>query len=441
MDDLAALNLTDRPDPISLLEEQAESRLAELVPIRYGRMVSSPFSFYRGAALVMASDLARGPRTNLIAQLCGDAHLVNFGMYGSPERRLVFDINDFDETLPGPIEWDVKRLCASIEVAARDRGDKGKERRAAVRTAAARYRTAMLQFAGMNTLDVWYALADVENLLAEIQLAAPKANVTKANKMVTKVMSRNSVQAMKKLTVMEGDRLRIVSEPPLVVRIEDVIQSQGIEYIQHLLSSVESDFANTLSPDRRHLFAQYTLRDAARKVVGVGSVGTRCWIALFTGKDDSDPLFLQLKEAQASVLERFTAPSEYSNHGERVVQGQRIMQAVSDVFLGWEKIADVNIITRDFYVRQLRDWKGSVDVTGLVPEVFGYYGAVCAWTLAKAHARSGDRFAIAEYLGTTTDFEDQMVEFSTAYADQNALDHQALADAIASGRLTAQVGV
>ena len=381
MDDLAVLNLTDRPDPISLLEEQAESRLAELVPIRYGRMLSSPFAFYRGAALVMASDLARGPRTNLIAQLCGDAHLVNFGMYGSPERRLVFDINDFDETLPGPIEWDVKRLCASIEVAARDRGDKGKERRAAVRTAAGRYRTAMLEFADMKTLDVWYALADMERLLADIQTTALKADVVKANKMVSKVMSRNSVQAMKKLTVVEGDQLRIVSQPPLVVRIEDVLQSQGLEYLQQLLSSVESEYADTLSADRRHLFAQYTLRDAARKVVGVGSVGTRCWIALFTGKDDSDPLFLQLKEAQASVLERFTAPSEYSNHGERVVQGQRIMQAVSDVFLGWEKIADVNIVTRDFYVRQLRDWKGSVDVTGLNPAVFSYYGAVCAWTL------------------------------------------------------------
>lgn len=441
MDDLAVLNLTDRPDPISLLEEQAESRLAELVPIRYGRMVSSQFAFYRGAALVMASDLARGPRTNLIAQLCGDAHLVNFGMYGSPERRLVFDINDFDETLPGPFEWDVKRLCASIEVAARDRGDKGKDRRAAVRTAAGRYRMAMLEFAGMNTLDVWYALADMERLLADIQTTAPKADVVKANKMVSKVMSRNSVQAMKKLTVVEGDQLRIVSQPPLVVRIEDVLQSQGLEYLQQLLSSVESEYANTLSADRRHLFAQYTLRDAARKVVGVGSVGTRCWIALFTGRDDADPLFLQLKEAQASVLERFTAPSEFSNHGERVVQGQRIMQAVSDVFLGWEKIADVNIVTRDFYVRQLRDWKGSVDVTGLNPAVFSYYGAVCAWTLAKAHARSGDRFAIAEYLGSTTEFEDQMVEFSTAYADQNALDHQALADAITSGRLTALTGV
>jgi uncharacterized protein (DUF2252 family) len=254
-------------------------------------------------------------------------------------------------------------------------------------------------------------------------------------------MSRNSVQAMKKLTVVEGDQLRIVSQPPLVVRIEDVLQSQGLEYLQQLLSSVESEYANTLSADRRHLFAQYTLRDAARKVVGVGSVGTRCWIALFTGKDDSDPLFLQLKEAQASVLERFTTPSEYSNHGERVVQGQRIMQAVSDVFLGWEKIADVNIVTRDFYVRQLRDWKGSVDVTGLNPAVFSYYGAVCAWTLAKAHARSGDRFAIAEYLGSTTEFEDQMVEFSTGYADQNALDHQALGDAITSGRLTALTGV
>jgi uncharacterized protein (DUF2252 family) len=430
----------DRPDPIALLEEQATTRVPELVPVRYGRMMVSPFTYYRGAALPMASDLATTPVSGLAVQACGDAHLSNFGVFGSAERRLVFDVNDFDETLPGPWEWDVKRLAASLEVAARDSGFPSKKSREIVAATVGGYREAMRGFAGMTNLDVWYASADMDELRKQFA-SQLKARQRKAvDKGLTKARTRDSMQEVAKLTHIVDGRPRIISDPPLLVPIDELVPGQSDRKgLVSQLTDLVARYRRTLETDRRYLFEQFEFADLARKVVGVGSVGTRCWIVLMLGRDDSDPLFLQVKEAEASVLSRFVGASRYANQGQRVVAGQRLMQASSDIFLGWQRIdAGLDGQPRDFYVRQLRDWKLSLDIETMVPRGMRMYGRLCGWTLARAHARSGDRIAIAAYLGASDTFDQAISEFSVAYADQNEKDHDALVAAAASGRITAE---
>ena len=433
----------DRPDPIALLEEQAQTRVPELVPIRWGRMMVSPFTYYRGAALPMASDLATTPVSGLAVQACGDAHLSNFGLFGSAERRLVFDVNDFDETLPGPWEWDVKRLAASLEVAARENGFPTKQRREVVLAAVSRYRQAMRQFAGMTDLDVWYASADVTALRAQFDSRLQERQRKALDKGLTKARTRDSMQSLAKLTRMVDGRPRIISDPPLLVPVEELIPAETARAdLEGELANLVGKYQRTLETDRRYLLQQFEFCDMARKVVGVGSVGTRCWIVLMLGRDESDPLFLQVKEAEASVLSRFVGASKYANQGQRVVAGQRLMQAASDIFLGWQRIeAGLDGRSRDFYVRQLRDWKFSVEVEFLRPEGLQLYAALCGWTLARAHARSGDRIAIGAYLGGTDVFDRAIAKFAAAYADQNERDHRALLDAVKSGRITAEQGL
>jgi uncharacterized protein (DUF2252 family) len=431
----------DRPDPIALLEEQATSRVPNLVPVRYGRMMASPFSYYRGAALPMASDLATTPVTGLAVQACGDAHLSNFGVFGSAERRLVFDVNDFDETAPGPWEWDVKRLAASLEVAARDNGFPRKKRRAIVAAAVAQYRNAMRDFADMTNLEVWYATADMD-LLRQQNPAQLKARQRKAvDKGLAKARTKDSMQAVDKLTRMVDGRPRIVADPPLIVPADQLIPDEiDRKRFEGLISDLVAGYRRTLETDRRYLLEQYEFCDMAHKVVGVGSVGTRCWIVLMLGRDTGDPLFLQVKEAQDSVLCRYVGSSKYSNQGQRVVAGQRLMQASSDIFLGWQRVAigAENNGHRDFYVRQLRDWKFSLDIEAMVPRGLRIYAQLCGWTLARAHARSGDRIAIAAYLGGSDAFDQAITQFASAYADQNEKDHQALLEAVKSGRIMAE---
>ena len=430
----------DRPDPLALLEEQAKSRVPELIPVRWGRMMVSPFTFYRGAALPMASDLAITPVSGLAVQACGDAHLSNFGIFGSAERLLVFDVNDFDETLPGPWEWDVKRLAASLEVAGRDNGFGGKDRRAIVTATVGSYRRAMRDFAAMTNLDVWYAHADLDQIRADFEAQMKKRQRKVADKGMAKARTRDSMQELAKLTRLVDGRPRIIADPPLIVPITDLLPKQMDQetfqtQIEHLLAA----YRRTLETDRRFLLEQYEYADLARKVVGVGSVGTRCWIVLLLGRDESDPLFLQVKEAEASVLSRFVGASKYTNQGQRVVAGQRLMQATSDIFLGWQRTeAGLDGQQRDFYIRQLRDWKFSVAIEALVPRGMRIYGELCGWTLARAHARSGDRIAIAAYLGGSDVFDQAITRFAAAYADQNERDHKALVDAVASGRITAE---
>ncbi len=430
----------DRPDPIGLLEQQARTRVPELVPVRWGRMSVSPFTYFRGAALPMASDLAGTPVSGLAVQACGDAHLSNFGVFGSAERRLVFDVNDFDETLPGPWEWDVKRLAASLEVAARGNGFPGKQRREIILAAVGRYRQAMRDFAGMTNLDVWYAHVDVDQLRAQFdpQLKARQRKVV--DKGLATARTRDSMQAVAKLTRTVDGRPRIISDPPLVVPIDDLIPADtDRETIEGQLRRLIAGYRRTLGTDRRYLLEQFEFCDMARKVVGVGSVGTRCWIVLMLGRDDADPLFLQVKEAETSVLSRFVGASKFTNQGQRVVAGQRLMQASSDIFLGWQRTeAGLDGKPRDFYVRQLRDWKLSADIETMVPGGLRLYGALCGWTLARAHARSGDRIAIAAYLGGSDVFDRAVTQFAAAYADQNERDHQSLLDAVASGRIIAE---
>jgi uncharacterized protein (DUF2252 family) len=434
---------SDRADPIALLEEQARLRVPELVPVRWGRMLVSPFTYYRGAALPMASDLATTPVSGLAVQACGDAHLSNFGLFGSAERRLMFDVNDFDETLPGPWEWDVKRLAASLEVASRENQFPAKQRREIVMAAAFQYRQAMRNFAGMTSLEVWYAHADIDQLRAQFdtQLRARQKKVL--DKGLAKARTRDSMEQLAKLTRMVDGRPRIISEPPLLVPVDELIPAeQDRVSMEEEIKGLLAQYQRTLETDRRYLFQQFNFCDMARKVVGVGSVGTRCWIVLMLGRDDSDPLFLQVKEAEASVLGRFVGASKYANQGQRVVAGQRLMQAASDIFLGWQRIkAGLDGRTRDFYVRQLRDWKFSVDIETMIPEGLRMYGALCGWTLARAHARSGDRIAIASYLGNSDIFDRAVTKFAAAYADQNERDYQSLVDAVASGRITAERGL
>jgi uncharacterized protein (DUF2252 family) len=432
---------SDRPDPIALLEEQGASRVPNLVPVRYGRMMASPFSYYRGAALPMAADLATTPVTGLAVQACGDAHLSNFGVFGSAERRLVFDVNDFDETTPGPWEWDVKRLAASLEVAARDNGFPGKKRRAIVAAAVAQYREAMRDFADMTNLEVWYAHADMDTLRQQ-NPAQLKARQRKAvDKGLAKARTKDSMQAVDKLTHMVDGKPRIIADPPLIVPADQLIPDEiDRKRFEGLISDLVAGYRRTMETDRRYLLEQYEFCDMAHKVVGVGSVGTRCWIVLMLGRDTGDPLFLQVKEAQDSVLCRYVGSSKYSNQGQRVVAGQRLMQASSDIFLGWQRVAigAENNGHRDFYVRQLRDWKFSLDIETMVPRGLRIYGQLCGWTLARAHARSGDRIAIAGYLGGSDAFDRAITQFAGAYADQNAKDHEALLAAVKSGRIMAE---
>ena len=433
----------DRPDPISLLEEQAKSRVPELVPVRYGRMMVSPFTYFRGAALPMASDLAATPVSGLAVQACGDAHLSNFGLFGSAERRLMFDVNDFDETLPGPWEWDVKRLAASLEVAARGNGFTDKQRREIVAASVARYRQAMRSFAGMTNLNVWYAHMDMDQMRARFDAQLRPQQRKAVDKGLAKARTRDSMEEVAKLTRVVDGQLRIIADPPLLVPLADLTpkQTDRAAMAEQFVGLI-STYRRTLETDRRFLLEQFRFADMARKVVGVGSVGTRCWIVLMLGRDDSDPLFLQVKEAEASVLSRFVGASKYANQGQRVVAGQRLMQASSDIFLGWQRVeAGLDGRQRDFYVRQLRDWKFSVDIETMVPRGMRMYGEVCGWTLARAHARSGDRIAIAAYLGGSDVFDRAIGEFAAAYADQNERDHSSLVAAITSGRITAEPGL
>jgi uncharacterized protein (DUF2252 family) len=432
----------DRADPIELLESQARTRVPELVPIRYGRMLVSPFTFFRGGAKIMASDLATTPNCGLQVQCCGDAHLSNFGVFASPERRLVFDINDFDETLPGPWEWDVKRLAASMLIAARDNEFRAKDQDRVVLDTVAEYRTAMREFAGMPNLAVWYARMEAETLLRDYAPLVKAKQVRRTKRIVAKAHTRDHVATFSKLTRRVDGRAEIVDQSPLIVPLRVLLpggeQATWFDRLHELLRA----FRSTLEFDRRVLLEQFELSDFARKVVGVGSVGTRAWIGLLFGRDDDDPLFLQLKEAEPSVLEEYLGESGFENHGERVVTGQRLMQAVSDIFLGWVHVdAGMDGVARDFYGRQLKDWKGSAEVEQMVPTGMASYGRLCGWTLARAHARSGDRIAIAAYLGASDAFDRAILEFARAYADQNDHDYQTLQAAVKQGRITVQTGL
>ena len=432
----------DRADPVTLLEDQAQTRVPELVPIRYGRMLVSPFTFYRGAAKIMAHDLAGTPRSGLNVQCCGDAHLSNFGVFASPERRLVFDINDFDETLPGPWEWDVKRLAASMIIAARDDGFGAKDQDKIVLDTVNEYRTAMRTFAGMGNLEVWYAHMEIESTLEQFRSQVKRVQVKRAEAALSKAHTRDSMSAFSKLTQRVNGKAEIVDQSPLIVPLRVLLPGDEAEQAREWLHGLIRVYRQSLEHDRRKLLEEFELMDFARKVVGVGSVGTRAWIALFFGRDGSDPLFLQLKEAEESVLEEHVGRSVYKNHGQRVVVGQRMMQAASDIFLGWIHIkAGLDGVARDFYGRQLKDWKGSAEIEQMVPSGMAAYGRLCGWTLARAHARSGDRIAIASYLGAGNVFDRAILDFSKAYADQNDADYAALSEAVKSGRIVAQTGL
>jgi uncharacterized protein (DUF2252 family) len=432
---------SDRQDPVELLEEQAASRVPELVPVRYGRMLVSPFTFYRGAAYIMAADLAAAPRTGLQAQLCGDAHLSNFGGFAAPDRRLVFSLNDFDETLPGPFEWDVKRLVASFAVAGRDRGFDAKQRNLINQTVTRAYRTAMREFARMRTVDIWYSRLDVDDILGRFQAAATPKQIRRYEANVEKARSKDSLKAFAKLTRLVDGEPRIASDPPLIATVEDLLDAKQHPRIHARAHDIVEAYRGTLTEDRRRLVERFHYAHAARKVVGVGSVGTRAWIMLLLGRDSDDPLFLQFKEAQPSVLEPFLGESEYGNHGQRVVEGQRLMQATSDIMLGWIRTTGLDGPKRDYYVRQLWDSKGSALVEVMKPAVMGFYAELCGWTLARAHARSGDPIAIAAYLGSGDAFDRALATFAERYADQNERDYGALQDAVASGRVVAETGV
>ena len=459
---------SDRPDPVEILEEQGKSRVPELVPLRYGRMLVSPFTFYRGAAAIMAADLGAVPNTGIQAQLCGDAHLSNFGAFASPERRLMFDINDLDETLPGPWEWDVKRLLASLAVAGRSNGLTVAERESMLLAAAGAYRTAMAEFATMGTLEVWYASLSVDELMAEVhdRVAARQerakakgkgkkakakgdgkatdanaARLAVAEKNMAKARTKDHEGTFKKLTRVVDGQVRIISDPPVIVPIDELMPDPSLAgRFKEIIDEFMTEYAETLAPDRRHLFNQYRFVDFARKVVGVGSVGTRAWIMLMQGVNGK-PLFLQLKEAQASVLEPYVGQDKHPHNGERVVSGQRMMQAHGDIFLGWHRTSGVDGVERDYYVRQLKDWKGSALVDDMGPVALTIYAEVCARTLARAHARSGDRIAIAAYLGDDDTFDTAIAQFSETYADQNERDYKTLLGAVESGRIEAQTGV
>jgi uncharacterized protein (DUF2252 family) len=426
-----------RRDPVGLLLGQAASRVPELVPVRHGRMLVSPFTYYRGAALPMAADLASTPASGLLAQMCGDAHLSNFGAFASPERKLVFDVNDFDETLPGPFEWDVKRLAASLIVAGRDNGFSAKVNRKLALAAGEGYRTAMRGFADQSFLDVWYTYLDVEPAIRELTSDIKAKRLKMFEKMLAKAHTKDSTSAMDKLTAEVDGKRRIISDPPTIVPVEELFANVQAEAIYAQIQEVINKYRRTLQSDRRHLLNEFTLLHVARKVVGVGSVGTRAWIALMDAADGVEPLVLQAKEAQPSVLAEFAGRSRFSNEGERVVAGQHLMQAQSDIFLGWTHVTGPDGVDRDFYVRQLRDWKFSVPIELMRPEGLTLYARLCGWTLARAHARSGDRVALAAYLGGSAKFDHAIAEFAEAYADQNELDYAAFQAAVKDGRAEA----
>jgi uncharacterized protein (DUF2252 family) len=420
----------DRPDPIALLEAQARDRIPDLIPIRYSRMMASPFAFMRGSAIVMANDLASTPKTGIQAQLCGDAHLLNFGAYASPERALLFDLNDFDETLAGPWEWDIKRLAASFVVAGRENGFDATDCREAAQASVASYRQRIAEFSEMRELEVWYSRVSVEEVRGLLS-DARKATAKKLGKSVRKARGRDSLQALSKLTRVVDGRRTIDDDPPLLVRIPE-----GDEIRAQIYAILEG-YKRTLQEDRRYLLDRYRFVDAARKVVGVGSVGTRAYVVLLEGRDEYDPLFLQVKEAGASVLEGHVPSSSYKHHGHRIVAGQRLMQAASDIFLGWLRGTE----GRDFYSRQLKDMKGSANVEDMSPDELVLYAGLCGWTLARAHARSGDRVQIAAYLGKSERFDGAVADFAEAYADQTEQDHAALCAAVKSGRVPTDEGI
>jgi uncharacterized protein (DUF2252 family) len=430
-----------RRDPVELLEEQALTRVPELVPIRYGRMLLSPFTFFRGGAYLMAADLAGIPRTGLHVQLCGDAHLSNFGAYAAPDRRLVFSVNDFDETLPGPFEWDVKRLVASFAVAGRDRGF-GAADRARINTTVARaYRESMRDFAVQRNLDLWYSRIEIDDIIDEFAVRATGKALKRFQGNLAKTRAKDSLKAFSKLTETVDGQPRIAGDPPLVVPIEDLAEPGEATRLEAFVDGILRSYRRTLHGDRRVLLERFRYAHAARKVVGVGSVGTRAWIVLMMGRDGDDPLFLQLKEAEASVLEPFLGKSTFGNHGQRVVEGQRLMQAASDLMLGWVRVKRPGDPDRDFYVRQLWDAKGSAIVEAMKPRVMEAYATICGRTLAKAHARSGDAVAIAGYLGSGPAFERALAAFAEAYADQNERDYDAVRAAVKSGRIVAEAGL
>jgi uncharacterized protein (DUF2252 family) len=430
----------DRPNPVDLLEEQAKTRVPELVPIRHGRMLVSPFTYYRGAALPMASDLSGTPATGFKVQCCGDAHLSNFGVFGSPERHLFFDVNDFDETAPGPWEWDVKRLATSLEIAAREHNFKARERARIVRESVRSYRETMRELATKAMLDVWYAHLDMAELLPRFHALLNQKRTPGIWIAISKARAHDSLSAFDKLCYLSNGEPRIVSDPPLIVPVEELFVGADGDVVTNALHQVFSSYRRTLEPDRRHLLEHYQFAHLARKVVGVGSVGTDAWIALLLDHGHSTPLFLQIKRAERSVLQRFTSKDEFSNHGQRVVNGQRLMQAASDILLGWARFSWMDG-ERDYYVRQLRDWKGSVDVAGMTKAGMEIWGQMCGWTLARAHARSGDRIAIAAYLGKSDIFDRAITSFAAAYGDQNERDYRALHEAVSQGRLTAETGL
>jgi len=431
---------SDRPDTVELLERQATTRVGQLVPLRYGRMLASPFAFYRGAAAVMAADLAGVPRSGFTVQLCGDAHLSNFGAFASPDRELLFDVNDFDETLPGPWEWDVMRLAASFAVAGRASAFGERERRTIVTAMAEEYREAMRRLAELGNLDVWYTKMDVPAVAERWGAAAGEKEREAFRRNLAKTQAKDRMRALSKLTREVDGEPRIVSEPPLIVPMGDLVEDTR-EDVEARVLEVLAAYRDTLSEDRRVLLDSYRFVDAALKVVGVGSVGTRAFVALLLGRDSADPLFLQVKEAQRSVLEPYAEPSVFENQGERVVQGQRLTQTASDILLGWVKARGLDGKQRDFYVRQLWDQKGSAKVENMNPKAMTAYAQVCGTTLAHAHARSGDRIAIAAYLGGGKTFDRAILDFSQAYSEQNERDHKALADAVKSGRIIAETGV
>lgn len=427
----------DRPDPVDVLERQAADRVPELIPLRYGRMLVSPFTFYRGGAAIMAGDLARTPSSGLWVQACGDAHLSNFGAYASPDRDLVVDINDFDETLPGPWEWDLKRLAASFEIAGRDRAFEDTQRRDVVLTVTRAYRESVRRLAALSNLDVWYRRVDVAQVRERFQADVSKKELKGFDRAVAKARHKDRLRAFSKLTHRVDGELRIASDPPVLVPLEEMLSGRKLERAEAGIRKVIEDYRETLGPDHRHLLDTYRHVHTARKVVGVGSVGTRAWIALFVGRDEGDPLFLQVKEAQPSVLEPYTAPSEFPHQGQRVVAGQRLTQATSGIFLGWLTGTGPDGKSRAFYVRQLWDQKGSAAVETMSPARMTAYAQLCGEILGRAHARSGDRIAIASYLGGSDRFDRAIASFADAYADQNERDYAALVDAVAEGRVVA----
>ncbi|MFD6905356.1 DUF2252 domain-containing protein [Streptomyces sp. NPDC060077] len=425
----------DRPDPVGVIERQSATRLPELVPIRYARMLESPFRFYRGAAAIMAADLGPGPDTGLTVQLCGDAHLLNFRLLASPERHLVFDINDFDETLAGPFEWDVKRLAASFAIAGRANGFSAEDQNGAVRACGAAYRRRMREFAGMRALDIWYAQDDADRLRELMASSMDREARRRTAEATARARTRTHLQAFAKLTRVSAEGRRIAQDPPLITPLRDLLDGSSAE--EEALREVLDGYARSLSSERRHLLGRYHPVDVARKVVGVGSVGTRCWIVLLLGRDDDDPLLLQAKEAGESVLAPHTGGAPYDNEGRRVVAGQRLIQTTSDILLGWTHTVGLDGRPRDFYVRQLRDWKGIARPETMDPGLLRLFARLCGASLARAHARSGDPVAIAAYLGRGDRFDRALTGFAQDYADRNERDFEALRTAVRSGRVRA----